>query len=223
MQLQIDKKCNQNWNEMADANAQQKFCDICSKCVHDLDHYSFKELKTFLNDNPTACVKIKTRNLEQFNSYEASKSISNQSKRWLQLSSLVGFLSFSTITKAQTENDSIIVQGLLYDTNGFPISDAEIKLKESNKISVTNQDGKFELKVPKGQSNYEIEYKEYSVDKIQSFTFSNPEVCQKIISNNEASEVTLGATVVSYYKSPTILRKVGRTITWPFRQIGKLF
>ena len=25
MQLQIDKKCNQNWNEMADANAQQKF------------------------------------------------------------------------------------------------------------------------------------------------------------------------------------------------------
>ncbi len=68
MHLQIDKKCNQNWNEMKDADSQQKFCDVCSKCVHDLDHYSFKELKTFLNDNPTACVKIKTRNLEQFNS-----------------------------------------------------------------------------------------------------------------------------------------------------------
>ena len=96
-------------------------------------------------------------------------------------------------------------------------------MKESNKISVTNQDGKFELKVPKGQSNYEIEYKEYSVDKMQTFTFSNPEVCQKIRSNNETSEVTLGAAVVSYYKSPTILRKVGRTISWPFRQIGLLF
>ena len=191
--------------------------------MHDLDHYSFKELKTFLKDNPTACVKIKTRNLEQFNSYETSHSVVNQSKRWLQLSSLVGFLSFSTITKAQTENDSIVVQGVINDNYNFPVADAEVRLKESNKISVTNQDGKFELKVPKGQSNYEIEYKEYSVDKMQTFTFSNPEVCQKIRSNNETSEVTLGAAVVSYYKSPTILRKVGRTISWPFRQIGLLF
>lgn len=67
MPLQIDKKCSQNWAEIQSVEAQQKFCDVCSKCVHDLDYYSFKELKKILNDNPTACVKIKTRNLEQFN------------------------------------------------------------------------------------------------------------------------------------------------------------
>jgi hypothetical protein len=83
MQLKIEEKCQQNWGEMQDVASQQKFCELCSKCVHDLDHYSFKELKTFLNDNSSACVKIGTRNLEQFNSYQASKSISNQSKRWL--------------------------------------------------------------------------------------------------------------------------------------------
>ena len=64
MQLKVEEKCKQNWNEMSDANEHQKFCEVCAKCVHDLDHYSFKELKTFLKDNPTACVKIKTRNLE---------------------------------------------------------------------------------------------------------------------------------------------------------------
>ena len=64
MQLQIDKKCSQNWAEMQSVEAQQKFCELCSKCVHDLDYYSFKELKTFLKDNPTAGVKINTRNLE---------------------------------------------------------------------------------------------------------------------------------------------------------------
>ncbi|MDM1298963.1 hypothetical protein HXZ94_10695 [Empedobacter falsenii] len=223
MQLQIDKKCNQNWDEMTDANAQQKFCDVCSKCVHDLDHYSFKELKTFLNDNPTACVKIKTRNLEQFNSYEASKSISNQSKRWLQLSSLAGFLSFSTITKAQTESDSIAIQGIINDNNNFPVSDAEVNLKNSNKIVYTDDNGKFELKVPKGQSNYEIEYKEFVGDNIQSFSFINPEICQVIKSKEQTSEITLGAVAYTTYKQKNILRKVGRTISWPFRQIGKLF
>lgn len=218
MQLQIDKKCNQNWNEMADANAQQKFCDICSKCVHDLDHYSFKELKTFLNDNPTACVKIKTRNLEQFNSYEASKSISNQSKRWLQLSSLVGFLSFSTITKAQTENDSIIVQGIINDGNGFPEYDIPVNLKNSKNIVYTNENGEFKIKVPINQDFYTLEYDSYG---IKEFTFTNSSICQNI--KTETGDIVLGAAVVSYYKSPTILRKVGRTISWPFRQIGKLF
>ncbi|MEG0984374.1 MAG: hypothetical protein RSF29_13200, partial [Algoriella sp.] len=107
MQLKIEEKCKQNWAEMQDVATQQKFCELCSKCVHDLDNYSFKELKTFLNKNPTVCVKIKTRNLEQFNSYETSHSVVNQSKKWVKLSSLAGFLSFATIAKAQTENDSI--------------------------------------------------------------------------------------------------------------------
>ncbi|HBX61522.1 hypothetical protein [Empedobacter sp.] len=216
MQLQIDKKCNQNWNEMKDAESQQKFCDVCSKCVHNLDHYSFKELKTFLNDNPTACVKIKTRNLEQFNSYEASKSISNQSKRWLQLSSLVGFLSFSTITKAQTENDSIVVQGIINDGNGFPEYDIPVNLKNSKKIVYTNENGEFKIKVPINQDSYTLEYDSYG---IKEFTFTNPSICQNI--KTETGDVLLGEVV--YYRKSHFIKKVGRTISWPFRQIGKLF
>ncbi|MGV0923619.1 hypothetical protein [Empedobacter tilapiae] len=216
MQLQIDKKCNQNWDEMKDSDSQQKFCDVCSKCVHDLDHYSFKELKTFLNDNPTACIKIKTRNLEQFNSYEASKSISNQSKRWLQLSSLVGFLSFSTITEAQTENDSIIVQGIINDGNGFPESDVPVNLKNSENIVYTNENGEFKIKVPINQDSYTLEYDSYG---IKEFTFTNPSICQNI--KTETGDVLIGEVV--YYKKSDFIKKIGRTISWPFRRIGKFF
>ncbi|WP_314243594.1 hypothetical protein [Empedobacter tilapiae] len=216
MQLQIDKKCNQNWDEMKDSDSQQKFCDVCSKCVHDLDHYSFKELKIFLNDNPTACIKIKTRNLEQFNSYEASKSISNQSKRWLQLSSLVGFLSFSTITEAQTENDSIIVQGIINDGNGFPESDVPVNLKNSENIVYTNENGEFKIKVPINQDSYTLEYDSYG---IKEFTFTNPSICQNI--KTETGDVLIGEVV--YYKKSDFIKKIGRTISWPFRRIGKFF
>ncbi|WP_413533487.1 hypothetical protein [Empedobacter brevis] len=220
MQLQINKKCNQNWDEMKDADSQQKFCDVCSKCVHDLDHYSFKELKSFLNDNPAVCVKIKTRNLEQFNSYEASKSISNQSKRWLQLSSLVGFLSFSTITKAQIENDSIVIHVIVIDSYGFLAADAEVNLKNSNQIVYTDENGKFELKALKNQSNYEIEYS-YLGDEKQLFVTEDPTFCRIILNENEMNNlVEVGLSV---YKKTTFLDKTLRTIFWPFRQIGKLF
>lgn len=220
MQLQIEKKCKQNWMEMNSVSDQQKFCEVCSKCVHDLDHYSFKELKTFLNENPTACVKIKTRNLEQFNSYEASHSIANQSKKWLQFSSLVGFLSFSTLAKAQTENDSIVVQGIINDNNGFPLVDAEVNLKNSNKIVYTDENGKFELKALKGQSTYEIEYYYVGIEK-QVFVIDNPSVCQIITDKQEVNYLELGGPVI--FRKRTIVGRTIRTITWPFRQIGKLF
>ncbi|UWX67013.1 carboxypeptidase-like regulatory domain-containing protein [Empedobacter stercoris] len=216
MELQIEKKCKQNWMEMNSVSDQQKFCEVCSKRVHDLDHYSFKELKTFLNDNPAACVKIKTRNLEQFNSYEASHSIANQSKKWLQFSSLVGFLSFSTLAKAQTENDSIVVQGIINDGNGFPEYDIPVNLKNSKNIVYTNENGEFKIKVPKNQDSYTLEYGSFG---IKEFTFTNPSVCQNI--KTETGDVLLGEVV--YHKKSLFFRKIGRTITWPFRQIGKIF
>lgn len=173
MQLKIVEKCKQNWAIMQDVATQQRFCELCSKCVHDLDNYSFKELKTFLNKNPTACVKIKTRNLEQFNSYEASKSISNQSKKWVKLSSLAGFLSFATIVKAQTENDSIVVQGIINDDNGFPEHDIPVNLKNSQNIVYTNENGEFKIKIPINQDSYTLEYDNYGV---KEFTFTNPSI-----------------------------------------------
>ncbi|MCA4776843.1 hypothetical protein IF128_00930 [Empedobacter stercoris] len=215
MELQIEKKCKQNWMEMNSVSDQQKFCEVCSKRVHDLDHYSFKELKTFLNENPTACVKIKTRNLEQFNSYEASHSIANQSKKWLQFSSLVGFLSFSTLAKAQTENDSIVVQGIINDGNGFPEYDIPVNLKNSKNIVYTNENGEFKIKVPINQDSYTLEYDSFG---IKEFTFINPSVCQNI--KTEIGDVLLGEVV---YLKKSFFRKIGRGITWPFRQIGKLF
>ncbi|MFV0184459.1 hypothetical protein OBK25_07010 [Empedobacter falsenii] len=215
MELQIEKKCKQNWMEMNSVSDQQKFCEVCSKRVHDLDHYSFKELKTFLNENPTACVKIKTRNLEQFNSYEASHSIANQSKKWLQFSSLVGFLSFSTLAKAQTENDSIVVQGIINDGNGFPEYDIPVNLKNSKNIVYTNENGEFKIKVPINQDSYTLEYDSFG---IKEFTFINPSVCQNI--KTEIGDVLLGEVV---YLKKSFFRKIGQGITWPFRQIGKLF
>lgn len=216
MQLQIQEKCKQNWIEMSDVNTHQKFCDVCSKCVHDLDHYSFKELKTFLNENPTACVKIKTRNLEQFNSYEASKLITNQSKRWLQFSSLAGFLSFSTLVKAQTDNDSIDVHGIIYDYDGFPGYDIPVNLKNSKNIVYTNDNGEFKIKVPMNQDSYTLEY---DSNGIKEFIFTNPFVCQNI--KTETGDVVLGEVV--YHKKSLFLRKLGRIISWPFKQIGKIF
>ena len=218
MQLKIEEKCKQNWAEMQDVATQQKFCELCSKCVHDLDNYSFKELKTFLNKNPTACVKIKTRNLEQFNSYETSHSVVTQSKKWVKLSSLAGFLSFATIAKAQTENDSIVVQGIINDDNGFPEHDIPVNLKNSKNIVYTNENGEFKIKVPINQDSYTLEYDNYGV---KEFTFTNPSVCQNI--KTETGDVLLGEVITKHYKRNRITGNIGRTIAWPFKQIGKMF
>lgn len=44
-------------------------------------------------------------------------------------------------------------------------------------------------------------------------------LCQNI--KTETGDVLLGEVV--YHKKSLFLRKVGQTITWPFKQIGKMF
>ena len=77
--------------------------------------------------------------------------------------------------------------------------------------------------MPKGQSIYEIEYKEFKGDETQYFSFSNPEKCQTIISRNQTNEILLGTVVYTTNKPKNFYKKVGRTIAWPFKQIGKIF
>ncbi len=120
------------------------------------------------------------------------------------------------MTKAQTENDSIVVQGIINDGNGFPESDVPVNLKNSKNIVYTNENGEFKIKVPINQDSYTLEYDSYG---IKEFTFTNPSICQNI--KTETGDVLIGEVV--YYKKSDFIKKIGRTISWPFRRIGKLF
>ncbi|SHK74755.1 hypothetical protein SAMN05443634_103132 [Chishuiella changwenlii] len=230
MQLKIDEKCQQNWEEMGLISNQEKFCELCAKSVHDLDNYSFKELKTFMKSNSSACVKIERRNLNQFNSFENSQSISHQTKKWFQLSSLLGFLSFSSITNAQgiKENDSIVLKGVINDVNDFPEADVFVNLKGSEFTVYTDENGEFELKIPKNESNYELEFGIVKENK-QSFTVINSVASELIViksnynMSDEAFPLIGEVAIVKHYKRKVFFRKVGRTIAWPFKQVASVF
>lgn len=225
MQIKVEEKCLQDWQKMSLVNEQEKYCELCTKCVHDLDSYSFKELKNFLENNSSACIKIERKNLNQFNSFESSKSLSNQTKKWFQISSFIGFLSFTSITKAQerVENDSIILRGVINDVNNFPEADVFINLKGKKWGTYTDENGKFELKIPKSDSDYQLEFGNFEDDK-QLFNVVNSSA-EQLISLKHDSEYNyiVGEVVIKNYKRKRFFRNLGRTIAWPIKQIASIF
>ena len=145
-------------------------------------------------------------------------------KNYFLILILLGALSF-----AQTQSsDFVQINGVYLDVNGFPMTDYDVKVFDSTISTITDDEGKFSLNVPKEiRDRIYLEYADFNnvtyKKKVEDF---DKVIMLKMYDNPNAKKyyVTAVDGPISFdFKEETFIKKVGRTISWPFRQIGKLF
>ena len=203
--IQIPKPCSKNWNQLS-GDEKQRFCESCGKNVINLDVKSDESIE-LINSKKNVCIKISYRNLN---------SLNRQSKTFSRLTLFTSLL-FSSFLFGQ--NDSIQIKGIVKDLNGFPVMDSKIILKDYPFQSISDEEGKFILKVPKDLIKYTLIAKE-SENQIE-ITFKEEDLLQELIIPIENPEDVLIGEVI--YLKPTFKQRVINTITWPYRKIRKTF
>ena len=145
-------------------------------------------------------------------------------KNYFLILILLGALSF-----AQTQSsDFVQINGVYLDVNGFPMTDYDVKVFDSTISTITDDEGKFSLNVPNEiKDRIYLEYADFNnviyKKKVEDF---DKVIMLKMYDNPNAKKyyVTAVDGPISFnFKEETFIKKVGRTISWPFRQIGKLF
>lgn len=145
-------------------------------------------------------------------------------KNYFLILILLGALSF-----AQTQSsDFVQINGVYLDVNGFPMTDYDVKVFDSTISTITDDEGKFSLNVPKEiRDRIYLEYADFNnvtyKKKVEDF---DKVIMLKMYDNPNAKKyyVTAVDGPISFnFIEETFIKKVGRTISWPFRQIGKLF
>ena len=145
-------------------------------------------------------------------------------KNYFLILILLGALSF-----AQTQSsDFVQINGVYLDVNGFPMTDYDVKVFDSTISTITDDEGKFSLNVPNEiKDRIYLEYADFNnviyKKKVEDF---DKVIMLKMYDNPNAKKyyVTAVDGPISFdFKEETFIKKLGRTISWPFRQIGKLF
>ena len=232
MKISIPQPCHENWNEML-PDEKGRFCQSCQKCVIDFTKLPDDEILKILK-MPNQCGRFSTNQLEEINrKLKEEKQIRFPS--FFRYSTLmIGLGLGGTIIaqeKEKTEivesktnhtnhikSDTITVRSTVTDSDGFPISDAFVKLQNNNIETYTDENGYFEMLIPNGNFKDIITIedsfgnsKNYCVDEINNKEFVF----------NSYSEGEL--MVVGLIRERTFTGKVFHTLSWPFRQIGKIF
>ena len=139
------------------------------------------------------------------------------------------FLLLFGLSFAQTQSsDFVQINGVYLDVNGFPMTDYDVKVFDSTISTITDDEGKFSLNVPKEiRDRIYLEYADFNnvtyKKKVEDF---DKVIMLKMYDNPNAKKyyVTAVDGPISFnFIEETFIKKVGRTISWPFRQIGKLF
>lgn len=127
-------------------------------------------------------------------------------------------------------SDSIQINGVYRDVDGFAMADYDVKIYDSNISTKTDDNGKFTLKIPiEIKDRVYLEYKDFNqviyklkVDDFQKELrlrmYENPVVKKSYVTTSDGPR-----NYNFIVKEKSFFRKIGRTISWPFRQIWKLF
>lgn len=200
--IQIPNPCSKNWNDLK-GNDRAKHCSLCNKHVYNLEQLSENQVLKLVKREGKVCGKMVVKN----------QSVSSVTRLRLLM---VGFGLF--VTNVFGQQDSIHIKGRVSDANGFPIMDSKITLKDFPIESFSNENGEFELKVPKNLKTYVLIAKE-SENRIE-ILYKEEGLSQEIIIPLEhPDDLILGEII---YK-PTFKQRVINTITWPYRKIRSTF
>lgn len=198
----ITQPCHKKWNDL-EGNEQARFCTLCDKYVHNLNELSEIQIQYLIENEGKVCGMLMKNCVNK-------KPVFNYKKVFFVLS----FLAANVFG----QQDSILIKGIVKDSNGIPVLDSKIGLKDSPLSTISDKNGEFELNVPRNLKTYILEIKDS--DYQLNVLYKEEELLNKIIIPFEnPDEVLIGEVI---YK-PTFKDRVINTITWPYRKIRSTF
>lgn len=201
--IRIPQPCFKKWEDL-EGTDQTKYCDLCDKNIYNLKHLDYYQIQDLFEREGKLCGMISKEKNDNRSRYSLKNAII-----------LMVFLA----TNLFGQQDSIQVNGIVRDSNGFPIMNSKISLKNFPIESITDENGRFNLSVPKDLKTYTLIANENG-NQIE-ILYKEEELYQDLILPIENPEDFIIGEVI--YTKPTFKRKVINTITWPYRKIRKTF
>lgn len=238
MKISIPQPCHENWNKML-PEEKGRFCLSCQKCVLDFSKFSDNEIITTLQNKPDICIKSNSIELQRFNQLLQEN---NKFKylNFVRYSTLLFFLGIGTTSFSQDQksvnvisqendtsdfemisNDSIrILKGRVIDSEGMPMEGAQVGIRRHQNLRMnTDKDGYFLFKIPQNVLSNNV-YVDSDYGYFEYVLEDNSDN-QIVIPKAEIIREVMVVGQVFYKK--TFLSRTLDVITWPFRQIGKIF
>ena len=202
--MRIPNPCSKKWENLS-GDDQKRFCSLCQKNVTNIDSYTEKEVESLpLN----SCVRISSSKLNHNTSLLSTKFKFG----------IVALFTFTLNVFGQENN--VKIKGKYVDSNNIPITDAWIKLKNTDQGVYTDEDGNFEMILPSSFFPSVLIYsdsKKIEHEMILDQSKLDQPIELKLEQDDE--EVIIGEVI---YK-PTFKQRVINTITWPYRKIRSTF
>ena len=155
MRIQLEFSCDEDFNSMPiiDGN---KFCDKCSRTIHDLSDKSRSQIEDFYLNNAGECTQLPIKELD---------FSMNRIVRFLAACFLVFGLSLfsieglaqdqdTTMTKTYQKYDDfkLVLRGKVTDTIGDPLFYVNVSITDSNNnmlFAITDFEGYYHFEIPK--------------------------------------------------------------------------
>jgi len=247
MKISIPQPCHENWNKML-PEEKGRFCFSCQKCVKDFTRLSDEEILKILQ-KPNQCGRFSNQQLERINrklkeenqirfprifrysAFIAGLGLSGTLFSQEVCTPIVSVEQIKIESKEKILNDSIIIEGKIFDLDGFPVYQTRVGINgKGNRIYTKNTDeiGYFKLEIPKNVKfnklfvDSEYGYGEY---EIPNETNQNLKITLENYTVVRESMVLGGMVIegIPIKLHKTFTGKILHALAWPFRQIGNLF
>jgi len=183
--LNIPQPCNQNWNSMT-ATESGRHCQSCSKTVVDFTRMSNDEIIGYLSTNRHVCARIGAQQIHSVNMQLVSRQPQNKGgwTKWIVAASLFVSTTYSR-ANAQSITPSIeqiignsqhaesfplgkivipdsakyhTISGTVVDDTNLPLPGVSVKLDGGNVGTVTDNNGRFSIRVPVSAKKITVSY-----------------------------------------------------------------
>jgi len=175
MKIDITNPCPESWDNMKDGK-DDKFCEVCSKCVIDFTGKTDQEIEDIINQNydKRICGRIGSKSFSKV----AASVILVTNLTFVQAQINSHDKSFS-----QSVQEAAKISGrLIHEKTQKAIIDADVILIKKEQLikTTTNENGYFSIVVPNDQLN-DKNLLYFNFDKL------NAEISKKQLSENESN------------------------------------
>lgn len=172
MKLQQIHSCPMKWEQMTNLDERTKFCQLCTKKIHDFSNASNEEIRDVMKGQSSVCAKVPVSKLQE--------SITPFQKVLLAMvicfSGTLFTVDFaygqelSSYSSIQEKDSVWTIKGNVKDDNiSEGLIGVRIRVENQNFGTLTDLEGNFVLEVPTslGSVSLSIEYIGYKTEKIQ--------------------------------------------------------
>jgi hypothetical protein len=229
--ISIKEPCTQNWDEMSPDNT-GRFCASCQKTVIDFTKFSEEELISYFQQQKNiVCGRLTEKQLS-IPIPQRPKRLTFWAVNKFAAASLIAALGLPFKADAQVsitpthntperEVDNpvpeklTLIKGVVKDENGEEIPGATITVKSTDKGTVSDIDGRFQLELPERDSAYKLICNALGMitQEVSVIESGSINIIMENDNNIKGQTITAGGISAQYFK-PTLWQR----LTKPFRR-----